>query len=235
MKKISPKKFTQKSRNFFKQKIMQPLHTKKHAINLSTKKLVSEWVSEEWEKSRYLSTQKITQPLDTKNRATSSHKKSRKLSTTKTYVKVVTVGTVVTVVTKKLFSPKKCFHQKTFFFTKKKLFHTKNQATPSHKKSCHLFTHKKSHNLSTKNHATSPQKNHTTFRKINHSTNTTSPHTKSRNLSTNEIMQPVHQNKTCNLSTKNIARIAKRCPENITTVVRCVKLIFQKVLSQWFF
>ena len=29
----------------------------------------------------------------------------------------------------------------------------------------------------------------------------------------------------------NIARIAKRCPENITSVVKCVKLLFPKVLS----
>ena len=33
-------------------------------------------------------------------------------------------------------------------------------------------------------------------------------------------MQPIH---------KNIARIAKRCPENITSVVKCVKLLFSKV------
>ena len=29
---------------------------------------------------------------------------------------------------------------------------------------------------------------------------------------------------------KNIARIAKRCPENITLVVKCVKFLFPKVL-----
>ena len=32
---------------------------------------------------------------------------------------------------------------------------------------------------------------------------------------------------------KNIARIAKRCPENITSVVKCVKLLLPKVLSKY--
>ena len=49
---------------------------------------------------------------------------------------------------------------------------------------------------------------------------------KSRNHSTK---------KACNLSTKNIARIAKRCPENITLVVKCVKLLFPKVLRKFYF
>ena len=77
-----------------------------------------------------------------------------------------------------------------------------------------------------------PEKNHAT-----------PPHTK--------IMQPLHtQNHATsqqkilrNLSTKinhaaspqNIARIAKRCPENITSVVRCIKLLFPKVLRKFFF
>ena len=29
---------------------------------------------------------------------------------------------------------------------------------------------------------------------------------------------------------KNIARIAKRCPENITSIVKCVKFLFPKVV-----
>ena len=33
-------------------------------------------------------------------------------------------------------------------------------------------------------------------------------------------------------STKNIARIAKRCPENITLFVKCFKLLFPKVLRK---
>ena len=32
---------------------------------------------------------------------------------------------------------------------------------------------------------------------------------------------------------KNIARIAKRCPENITSVVKCVKLLLAKVLKKY--
>ena len=31
---------------------------------------------------------------------------------------------------------------------------------------------------------------------------------------------------------KNIARIAKRCPENITSVVKCVDLLFPKELKK---
>ena len=31
---------------------------------------------------------------------------------------------------------------------------------------------------------------------------------------------------------KNIARIPRRCPENITSVVKCVKLLFPKVLRK---
>ena len=34
------------------------------------------------------------------------------------------------------------------------------------------------------------------------------------------------------LTLKNIARIAKHCPENITSVVKCVKLHFPKVLRK---
>ena len=34
---------------------------------------------------------------------------------------------------------------------------------------------------------------------------------------------------------KKIARIAKRCPENITSVVKCVKLLFPKVLRIFFY
>ena len=33
---------------------------------------------------------------------------------------------------------------------------------------------------------------------------------------------------------ENIARIAKRCPENITSFVKCVKLTFPKVLRKFF-
>ena len=32
---------------------------------------------------------------------------------------------------------------------------------------------------------------------------------------------------------KNIARIAKRCPENIASVVKCVKLFLPKVLRKY--
>ena len=32
---------------------------------------------------------------------------------------------------------------------------------------------------------------------------------------------------------KNITRIAKSCPENITSVVKCVKLLFPKVLRKF--
>ena len=92
----------------------------------------------------------------------------------KTVETVVTVVTFVTVLTKKLFTPKNCFHQKTFFFTK-------NHATSSHKKSRKIFTQKIMHSLN-----------------------------------------------------KNIGRIAKRCPENITLVVQCVKLLFPKVLRKYF-
>ena len=38
-----------------------------------------------------------------------------------------------------------------------------------------------------------------------------------------KIMDPLH---------KNIVRIAKRCPENITLVVKCVQSFFPKVLRQ---
>ena len=36
------------------------------------------------------------------------------------------------------------------------------------------------------------------------------------------------------LCTSNIARIEKRCPENITSFVKCVKLLFSKVLRKYF-
>ena len=51
-----------------------------------------------------------------------------------------------------------------------------------------------------------------------------SSHKKSRNLFTQKITEPLHTN--------NIARIAKRCPENITSVV---KLLFQKVQKKYNF
>ena len=38
-----------------------------------------------------------------------------------------------------------------------------------------------------------------------------------------------------NSSDQNIARIAKRCPENITSVIKCVKLLFPKILWKFFF
>ena len=91
--------------------------------------------------------------------------------------------------------------------------HTKTSRNlSSHKNLCNLSTqknhaaspHKKLRNLQ-KNYATSPQDNHIT-----------STHKK--------ITQHLH---------KKIARIAKRCPENITSFVKCVKLLFPKVLRKW--
>ena len=70
--------------------------------------------------------------------------------------------------------------------------------------------------VSEKNITTSPHTNHATF-----------PHTKSCNLSTTT--------KSRNLSIRNIARITKRCPENITLGVKCVKLLFTKVLRKYIF
>ena len=55
-------------------------------------------------------------------------------------------------------------------------------------------------------------------RKLYFSLKKTFSHQKSRNLFTHKITQPP----------KNIARIAKHCPENITSVVKCVKLLFPK-------
>ena len=43
------------------------------------------------------------------------------------------------------------------------------------------------------------------------------------------------QRKSSNLLTQNIARIAKRCPENISSIVKCVKLLFPKVLKKYLF
>ena len=101
------------------------------------------------------------------------------------------------------------------------------QPFPPKKKSCNLFT-KKSRNHSThkKNYATSPQK-------------IAQPPQK-------KIMQPEWVREwvrkimqSCNLplhtqnhasSQQNIATITKHCPENITSVVKCVELLFPKVL-----
>ena len=61
----------------------------------------------------------------------------------------------------------------------------------------------------------------------------TSPHTKITQplLTQNHATSQQNKNQaTCPL--KNIARIAKRCPENITLVVKCVKLHFPKVLRK---
>ena len=118
---------------------------------------------------------------------------------------------------------------------------------------------KKSHNLYThKNHATSP---HTIMQALHKKNHQTSPHKKSCNLNTQKscnlsewvrkILQPLHtkkhatsQHKTTMQPTfhtknhvscqqQNIARIVKRCPENITWFVKCVKLLCPKVLTKW--
>ena len=53
-----------------------------------------------------------------------------------------------------------------------------------------------------------------------------------------ELVFLVDQFKVCSIfnmftkKLKNIARIAKRCPENITSVVKCVKLLFTKKLRK---
>ena len=66
-------------------------------------------------------------------------------------------------------------------------------------------------------------------------------------LPINHIIQKSRIRETLNLSTnadhrtnasiqpanKNIARIAKRCPENIASVVKCVKLFLPKVLRKY--
>ena len=83
-------------------------------------------------------------------------------------------------------------------------FLTKTHATSPHTKSRNLTTQKNSRNL---------QKNQET-----------STHTKSCDLN-KKIKQPLHK--------KNIARIEKRCPENITSVVKCTKLLFPKVLTKF--
>ena len=163
-----------------------------------------------------------------------------------TVVTVVTVVTIVTIVIKKTFLHQKLFSPENSFFLLKNLFtqkstqplNIKNHTTSSHTKSRNLFpqniTHslknkssnlsaKKSRNLqknksgnlservSEKNHATSLNiKSHATSLNIK----------KSRNLSIHKIMATSQQ---------SIARIAKRCPENITSFIKCVKLLFLKV------
>ena len=46
-----------------------------------------------------------------------------------------------------------------------------------------------------------------------------------------KIMQPLHKKKL--QTSKNIGRTAKRCPENVRSVVKCVKLLFPKVLRKF--
>ena len=75
-----------------------------------------------------------------------------------TVVTVVTLVTVLTVLTKKSFFTKNLFSQGNFFFSLKKLLHTKNHATSPHKKSRNLFRQKNHAISQQKNHATSPQK-----------------------------------------------------------------------------
>ena len=115
------------------------------------------------------------------------------------------------------------------------------------KKSCNLPSkkiaqplQKKSCNLSTKNHATSQQKNHATYPQKSQTSIfylATSPHQKSCNLSSFLAARSSSRSlffyhatfklyKNYVTYQQNIARIAKRCPENITTVVKCVKLLF---------
>ena len=152
----------------------------------------------------------------------------------KTVVRLMTIVTVVTVMTKTtFFYQKKMFSPENFsFLTKKKLFtQIITQPLPSkikqllHTKSRNIST-KKSCNLSTKI-SRNLQKNKSfnlseQVRKIH----TTPPQTK--------IMQPLHKQNHAT-SQKNIARIAKCCPENITLITKCVKLIFPKVLRKFLF
>ena len=44
-------------------------------------------------------------------------------------------------------------------------------------------------------------------------------------------LEPITKEIVCTPN-KNIARIAKRCPEKITSVVKCVKLLFSKILRE---
>ena len=128
----------------------------------------------------------------------------------------------------------------------------KNHVISLHKKSRNLSTHKITQPLNKKYHAISQQKNYATSpqKKLSKKNDATSPQTKNHatsphtkimqpliktkkwcNLSTKRIMHlSTIKKKTRNLSTKKIARIAKRCPENITVVVKCQKLLFPKVL-----
>ena len=111
----------------------------------------------------------------------------------------------------------------------------KNHATSSHTKNQAISQQK--------NHVTSSQKNYATSRKIimepewaggkNH---TTSPHTKiTQRLQTYNHATFQQQKNLATSPPNNIARTAKRCPENITLVVKCLKLLFPKVLSKFIF
>ena len=121
----------------------------------------------------------------------------------------------------------------------KKNLHTNSHTTFSRKKNYATSSYNKSRNLSRiffcnlSAKKTSTKINQATWvseweksRNLStHKYHATSPHTKSRNRSTTKkIMQPLHQ--------KNIAKIAKRCPENIISIVKCVKLLFSKAMRK---
>ena len=102
-----------------------------------------------------------------------------------------------------------------------------------HKKSCKLSTKKITQPLQ-KNHKISLQKKSYNLQKKK-SCNKLSMHKTSCNLSTHKLTQPLKKSRNLSNNNKNIARIAKHCPENITLIVKCVKLLFQKVKKPFFF
>ena len=109
----------------------------------------------------------------------------------------------------KLFFSQKNTKKKPFFFTKK-LFSPEN----------FLFTKKK--------HL------HTKIRQPLHKENeATSSHKKNTESLNQKITQPLHEKKNHTTSRKNTKRITKRCPENITLVLKCVKLLFPKLLRKF--
>ena len=123
---------------------------------------------------------KITQPLYTKNRVTSSHKKSRNLSTNK-----------------KTQTPPQKNH-----VTSRKINHatwvSKWGKSPLYTKIMQPLAKKIAQPLHTKSHAISQQKITQTIHTQNHVT------------SQKKITQPVHQKKSCNLSTKKSCKLCKK-------------------------
>ena len=208
---------TQKITKPLHKKITQPPKTKtQKSCNLFTHK-IPQTINKKYDapsppkkKSCHLPTKKITQALHKKIYATSKQNKK-----TRNIQKKINHATWVSEWVRKMMQPE---------ITQP--LHTKNQAI-SQQKNDATSPQKKWRNLQKNNHVTWVSRWEKSHNLSTHKNHATSPHIKSRNLSTTKnhaTSQP-----------KNIVRIAKRCPENITLVVKCLKLLFPKVLRKFIF